>query len=111
MKEQIEEMERIVGSCESIPDEICVKHKSCARCKAERVFNADYRKKSEVAREIFEEIENKINNDLKNDKKVLPQFEISNVLWRNRVSGRINAFQRVLEYIAELKKKYTEDQT
>lgn len=54
MKEQIEEMERIVGSCESIPDEICVKHKSCARCKAERVFNADYRKQSEVALEVIE---------------------------------------------------------
>ena len=57
MEKQIEEMERIVGSCESIPDEICVKHKSCARCKAERVFNADYRKQSEVASEIFWEID------------------------------------------------------
>ena len=64
--------------------------------------------KAEVAREIFEEIENKINDDLKNNKRVLPQVEISNALW-NRVSGKINALQGVLEYIAELKKKYTGD--
>ena len=73
--------------------------------------NADFVRyaQAEVAREIFEAIENEINNDLKNNKKVLPQIEISNVLW-NRVSGRINAFQGVLEYIAELKKQYKEDQ-
>ena len=68
---------------------------------------ADVAPRAELAREIFEEIENKINNDLKNNKRVLPQVEISNALW-NRVSGKINAFQEVLEYIAELKKKYTE---
>lgn len=60
-----------------------------------------------VAREIFEEIENEINNDLKNNKRVLPQIEISNALW-NRVSGKINALQGVLDYIAKLKKKYTQ---
>ena len=64
--------------------------------------------KTEVAREIFEEVENEINNELTNNKKVLPQVEISNVLW-NRVSGRINAFQGILEFIAELKKKYIEN--
>ena len=64
--------------------------------------------KAEVAREIFEEVENEINNELTNNKKVLPQVEISNVLW-NRVSGRINAFQGILEFIAELKKKYIEN--
>lgn len=68
---------------------------------------ADVAPRAEVAREIFEEIENEINNDLKNNKRVLPQIEISNALW-NRVSGKINALQGVLEYIAELKEKYTD---
>lgn len=74
----------------------------------EKGVNALEAIKAEVAREIFEEVENEINNELTNNKKVLPQVEISNVLW-NRVSGRINAFQGILEFIAELKKKYTEE--
>ena len=63
--------------------------------------------KCEVAREIFDEIENEINKELKNNKKVLPQIEISDVLW-NRVSGRINALLGMRDFIADLKKKYKE---
>ena len=66
--------------------------------------------KREVAREIFAEIENTINNELQNNHKVLPQVEFSNEIW-NRISGRINALQGIRDFIAELKKKYTEDQT
>ena len=68
---------------------------------------ADVAPKSEVAREIFEEIENVIDNELQNNHKVLPQFEFSNELW-NKMSGRIEALKEICDFIAELKKKYTE---
>lgn len=68
---------------------------------------ADVAPKTEVAREIFAEIENTINNELQNNNKVLPQVEFSNEIW-NRISGRINALQGIRDFIAELKKKYTE---
>ena len=64
--------------------------------------------RAEVAREIFEEIENVINNELQNNYKVLPQFEFSNELW-NKMSGRIEALKEICDFIAELKKKYTEE--
>lgn len=76
---------------------------------AERLYNAGYRKQSNVAREIFEEMENVINNELQNNCKVLPQFEFSNELW-NKVSGRIEALKEICDFIAELKNKYTEVQ-
>ena len=66
--------------------------------------------KAEVAREIFEDIENVIDNELQNNYKVLPQFEFSNELW-NKMSGRIEALKEICDFIAELKKKYTGDQT
>lgn len=75
----------------------------------DKIPTADVAPKSEVAREIFAEIENTINNELQNNHKVLPQVEFSNEIW-NRISGRINALQGIRDFIAELKKKYTEDQ-
>ena len=64
--------------------------------------------KTEVAREIFEEIDKEIEEALKSNYKVLPQLEFSNELY-NSVRGKIDALRGIESFIAELKKKYTED--
>ena len=106
---QIEEM---ASDFCAIQDMECVKchlfKNTCHANKyATRAYNAGYRKASEVEEEIFGDIENVINNELQNNYKVLPQFEFSNELW-NKMSGRIEALKEICDFIAELKKKYTE---
>ena len=64
--------------------------------------------RAEVAREIFEEIEQEINAALQSNYKVLPQIEQSESLW-NRVNGKIDTLRGIDGFIAELKKKYTEE--
>ena len=82
---QIEEM-AIVSKCTATNSLQCPKT-TCAVCRATKLYNAGYRKASDVAEEIFEEIE-----------KVT---EIGRIM---------NACAIVsLDELAELKKKYTED--
>lgn len=72
-------------------------------------FCSDFKMESVIAMKVITEIEKTINNELKNNHKVLPQVEFSNEIW-NRISGRINALQGIRDFIAELKKKYTDEQ-
>ena len=96
------------------------KHKSCKACKsgnpnanaycriehyAEILYNAGYRKASDVAREIFEEIEQEIAAALKSNYKVLPQVIDSYEIYHT-VKGKISALCGIDGFIAELKKKY-----
>ena len=76
---------------------------------AEKLYAKGYRKASEVAREIFEEIEEEIEEALKSNYKVLPQLEFSNELY-NSVRGKIDALRGIEGFIADLKKKYTEEE-
>ena len=82
-EKQIEEMAkdlcRLPNTCEECPVGDITKNKCAARKYAERAYNANYRKASEVAEEIFE----KLKVDLK---------------------GYIG-----LNYLDELKKKYTQE--
>lgn len=84
---QIEEMSRIICS-DSANKGLCEKcgfNKGCWKFKdAESIYNAGYRKQSEVAREIFDEIERTFKGLLNGD--------ISNVL----------------KLLSTLKKEYTE---
>ena len=73
------------------------------------LHDAGYRKASEVARVIFEEIEKEIEEALKSNYKVLPHLEFSNELY-NSVRGKIDALRGIENFIAELKKKYTESE-
>lgn len=84
MKEkQIEEMARIMDStCADCCDCNCIEKAN--RCTAEAIYNAGYRKQIDVAREIFEEIDG-----------IMKQ------------SGHAYF---AIKKIAELKKKYTEEQ-
>lgn len=75
---QIEEMANIIRcKAEQLPR---CPHTTCSICKATELYNADYRKASEVAWEIFEEM-------------------------IQLLSMRMG----IKEVIAELKKKYTEE--
>lgn len=59
MKEQIEEMAFDlcrIDTCKHLSQEECNKT-TCAHCEAEALYNAGYRKQSEVALEIVEKIE------------------------------------------------------
>lgn len=78
---------------------------TCAKQIAMNLYNAGYRKASEVAREIFAEIKKEIEEALKSNYKVLPQLEFSNELY-NSVRGKIDALRGIEGFIAELKKKY-----
>ena len=56
MNPQIEALSEIIGSCNTK----CDHPFDCSHCKAFRVYDAGYRKTSDVARGFFEEIEDKL---------------------------------------------------
>ena len=87
----------------------------CHFCKlAEHLITEKgYRKASDVAREIFEEIEKEIELALESNYRakkehynhsVIPNYDNFNAM----CDGKIYAMRGLLDFIAELKKKYTE---
>ena len=99
---QIEEMALIIGGSEIFEHEDYLE----AKHKAESIYNAGYRKASDVAREIFEEIDKRFEALLKfypcngefEDAKRFVDFH-----WKH-IRRSI-----MCDYDAELKKKYTEE--
>ena len=92
-KKQIEEMAKLTKQHCTI-DNMCgsCSLETCNDCLSEVLYNADYRKASEVAREIFEEIEKmKLQKDFTSRSQ---DFEFG--------------YKLALADISELKKKYTE---
>ena len=79
---------------------------------AKSLYNAGYRKASEVAREIFEELLKDITHGLEiarsTRKKFLHNIERNNI-WVYHYDGEIKALEGMECLIAELKKKYTEE--
>jgi uncharacterized protein YbcC (UPF0753/DUF2309 family) len=63
----------------------------------------------EVAREIFEEIEEEIKLALDNNRKRLSECEFADD-WQSYISGKLDALRGIDDFIAELKKKYTESE-
>jgi hypothetical protein len=76
-------------TCEIKKIGIPCNHRCKAHIYATRAIEKDYRKASDVAREIFEEIEEHIKADR------TPSFS--------------RGYYGIINFIAELKKKYTED--
>ena len=99
---QIEEMAKALTNyeyklCERLPKDKCLltstihAQVSCDYCKiAEFLYNAGYRKASDVVREIFEEIEKALDNSV--------ETEYFKGTWFN--------FSKFKQRLAELKKKY-----
>lgn len=78
---------------------------------AEGLYNAGYRKASEVAEEIFAEIEKEIEAALESNYRakkehynhsVIPNYDNFNAM----CDGKIYAMRGLLDFITELKKKY-----
>ena len=103
---QIEEMKQIIyenTEFDTMWDEI--------EASAKALYNAGYRKASEVAREIFEELEQNLNNLIryyKEKRKYVTEIEYSE-LEQRYCDIKIRTFEERLLKIAELKKKYTEE--
>ena len=83
-----------------------------AKTTAEGLYNAGYRKASEVAREIFEEIEEMLNLQAKivcETRNKYSETDEPLLSFIAMLDGRIYSLRVIEEHIAELKKKYTED--
>lgn len=91
---QIEEMAKAIKFCKDTSINECHTKDSCRHCIAEQIYNAGYRKQSEVAMEILENIEKLITKECLVFKD------------ENGIRGYVDA--SVHYAIAELKKKYTE---
>ena len=80
------------------------------RILAEKLVAKGYRKASDLAAEIFEEIEKEIeiaidsNYRAKKEHYGLPNYDN----FKAKCDGKIFAMRDLLDFIAELKKKYTE---
>ena len=79
----------------------------------EVLYEKGYRKASEIAREIFEEIEKEIKAAIESNYRakkerykhsVIPNYDSFTAM----CDGKICAMRGLLDFIAELKKKYTE---
>lgn len=64
--------------------------------------------KTEVVREIFDEIEQEILSAIDNNLKRMAEQDSANEIWRMCVSKK-NTLCGIYDFIAELKKKYTEE--
>ena len=115
-EKQIDEMAKIM--CGFDDDECehcntCSFHNGCAcEIDAENLYNAGYRKASEVAREIFEEIEEMLNLQAKIVCETRDKYRETDqpmLSFIAMLDGRIYSLRVIEEHISELKKKYTED--
>ena len=76
---------------------------------AQNLYNMGYRKASEVAREIFEEIEKEIELALECNYKIKRDAHDDNEGLVIYVDGKIDCLRGLTDFVAELKKKYTEE--
>ena len=109
---QIEEMARLTKRHCTI-DNMCgsCDWETCNECLSEALYNAGYRKASEVAEEIFAEIEEMLNLQAKIVCETRDKYSETNeplLSFIAMLDGRIYSLRVVEEHIAELKKKYTE---
>ena len=96
-------------------DETLQDHEAFADCFtiANHLYEKGYRKASEVAEEIFAEIEKEIDAAIESNYRakkehknhsVIPNYDNFNAM----CDGKIYAMRGLLDFNAELKKKYTE---
>lgn len=83
--------------------------------KAEALYEAGYRLASDVASEIFEEIEEEIrlalnsNYNARSERLAHTNIEMADE-FVSYCDGKIHALRGIDDYLAELKKKYTESE-
>jgi hypothetical protein len=107
-EKQIEEMAKIFCGMKNGCDGCMWDKVHCyERNDAKDLYNAGYRKASDVAREIFEEI-GKLAKHSADEAKMRADKE-TNVLLRAELRGQQIGGNLMLYKLAELKKKYTEE--
>ena len=101
-EKQIEEMASVLmAKCDSELD--CSKKADCDMCRAENLYIKGYRKASDVALEVVDEFQSRLRNiflDMCEDN----DYNTVNLL---QIDSAIEALFE--SFIAELKKKYTEE--
>ena len=111
---KIEEMAKLICSTCQRELDPCSGEKPCRSAikESEDLYNAGYRKASDVAREIFEEIENAIKLTLKINReekvKLIDTFFSFSLL--RSLDSKIEVLQAASNFIAELKKKYVSEE-
>ena len=104
-EKQIEEMAKIFCGMKNGCDGCMWDKVHCyERNDAKALYNAGYRKASEVAREIFEEIERFLYMHFRFCKEEIGNDDTE------YVKGRLELNTQIQNLIAELKKKYTESE-
>ena len=107
MEKQIEEIAKVIcedcaGSGTPCREPMC----DAVLQNAKALYDAGYRKQSEVVNEIFAEIEKKIAAALESNYNARQYFELSDDLYHVE-NGKISALRGIEGFIEELKKKYT----
>ena len=94
------------GSCKQCNTAIDIDDAPCYwECIANVIIQQNYRKASDVAREIFEEIENALELLRRS---VIEGRKNDGIKYQQLHDGRILSIEATKYFIAELKKKYTE---
>ena len=111
-KKQIEEMAKLTKQHCTI-DNMCgsCSLETCNDCLSEVLYNADYRKASEVAREIFEEIDNLLLFTIGViDESLDSAVQENNFIVANLMSNNRSLVDTLRVAISVRKKKYTEEE-
>ena len=76
-EKQIEEMAFILdGCCNNLPDSWCETY-ACSTCKAEQIYNAGYRKQSDVIDEFAKVLKEKMKDLSRMEYNFVPYFLVS----------------------------------
>lgn len=116
MEKQIEEMAKIIHKAEvncpfSVPvrlAESLKKHGMERTNAAIELYNADYRRQSEVVNKLLCEIKEEITAALDSNYRVRGELELSDELYY-AVNGKISALRGIEGFITELENKYNKN--
>lgn len=108
-EKQIVEMAKVIARRSTAFRNQNVAFMTTATKTAESLYNAGYRKATDVAEEIFAEIEAEIYAALTSNYNFIQQYELLDALW-SRVNGRIDALRGIDGFLDELKEKYTKQE-
>ena len=102
-EKQIEEMAKSVCHLDRTCDECMTSFKCKAMTYAKRFYNAGYRKADEVVEEIFKAFRAEIRSEIARNEELFAEDE------DDFYEGRNDAYRTAINFLAELKKKYTEE--
>ena len=103
MNREIEEMKTVINC--AVFSDFKNGHGVCIKTISEHLYNAGYRKSTDVAREIFEEIVKFIFSEIPNE--LMPLYKRERDFTDGVIFGKREAFFEMLNHLdRELRKKY-----